>query len=67
MDTADRVLSTPRLLLRPPIAADVDVVLRLHKDPLTIAHNPSDALADLAAALGSMYPRRRLRGGMVAP
>jgi hypothetical protein len=30
--------------------ADVDVVLRLHQDPLAVAHNPGDALADRPAA-----------------
>ena len=43
-------LQTPRLSLRRPGAADVDVVLRLHQDPLAVAHNPSDALADRSAA-----------------
>lgn len=46
----DGGLSTPRLLLRLPTTADVDVVLRLHQDPLAVAHNPSDALEDEAAA-----------------
>jgi ribosomal-protein-alanine N-acetyltransferase len=41
---------TPRLLLRQPIADDVGVILRLHQDPLAIAHNPGDALEDEVAA-----------------
>lgn len=47
MDTG---LQTPRLSLRRPGVVDVDVVLRLHQDPLAVAHNPGDALADRPAA-----------------
>lgn len=36
---------TDRLWLRRPTLGDVDVVLRLHQEPLAIAHNPADALA----------------------
>jgi hypothetical protein len=46
----DAGLQTPRLSLRRPGVADVDVVLRLHQDPLAVAHNPGDALADRPAA-----------------
>jgi RimJ/RimL family protein N-acetyltransferase len=46
----DTGLQTPRLSLRRPGVADLDVVLRLHQNPLTVAHNPSDALADRPAA-----------------
>jgi [ribosomal protein S5]-alanine N-acetyltransferase len=48
--TADRRLTTLRLLLRPPLASDADVILRLHQDPQAIAHNPSDRLDDPAEA-----------------
>lgn len=41
---------TARLSLRRPSAADVDVVLRLHQDPLAVRHNPSDALQDHSSA-----------------
>ncbi|MDT7712250.1 MAG: hypothetical protein QOG46_939, partial [Pseudonocardiales bacterium] len=39
MDTG---LQTPRLSLRRPGVADLDVVLRLHQIPLTVALIPSD-------------------------
>jgi len=38
-------LDTARLSLRRPAAADVDAILRIHRDPRTCTHNPSDALA----------------------
>jgi RimJ/RimL family protein N-acetyltransferase len=41
---------TPRLLLRQPITDDVGVILRLHQEPLAIAHNPGDAVQDEIAA-----------------
>lgn len=47
---SDCVLWTPRLLLRRPAADDVGAVLRLHQNPLAIAHNPGDALEDETAA-----------------
>ena len=34
-------LTTERLLLRPPRAADLDDYIRLHSDPRTYAHSPS--------------------------
>ena len=43
-------IRTDRLLLRRPIEADAPFVLALHSDPRTIAHNPADALTDLADA-----------------
>lgn len=43
-------LRTRRLLLRRPVADDAQEVLRLHRDPLAIAHNPSDRLTDEAEA-----------------
>jgi RimJ/RimL family protein N-acetyltransferase/aminoglycoside phosphotransferase len=41
---------TDRLLLRRPVDADAPFVLALHADPRAIAHNPADALRDLADA-----------------
>lgn len=41
---------TARLRLRRPIAADAAFVLALHATPATTAHNPVDALHDLARA-----------------
>ena len=43
-------LRTDRLLLRRPTTADAPFVLALHADPQAIAHNPADALGDLAEA-----------------
>jgi len=43
-------IRTDRLLLRRPIDADAPFVLALHSDPQAIAHNPADALRDLADA-----------------
>lgn len=43
-------IRTDRLLLRRPTEADAPFVLALHSDPRAIAHNPSDALSDPAAA-----------------
>jgi ribosomal-protein-alanine N-acetyltransferase len=45
---------TERLLLRRPVAGDLDALLRLHRAPEAIRHNPTDALLDEADA------RRRL-------
>ena len=41
---------TDRLLLRKPVEHDAPFVLALHSDPLATAHNPADALGDLADA-----------------
>jgi hypothetical protein len=46
----DPELLTPRLRLRLPAPTDVTTILRVHQDPAAVAHNPSDALADRAAA-----------------
>ena len=43
-------LLTARLRLRLPAAEDVEVVRRIHQEPAAVAHNPSDGLADGAAA-----------------
>ncbi|MFG2102290.1 GNAT family N-acetyltransferase [Micromonospora echinaurantiaca] len=43
-------LQTPRLLLRRPTRADIDIIYRIHSDPRAYAHNPGDAVANLAAA-----------------
>lgn len=43
-------IRTARLLLRRPVDADAPFVLALHSDPRAIAHNPADALGDLAEA-----------------
>jgi ribosomal-protein-alanine N-acetyltransferase len=43
-------LLTARLRLRLPAPGDVDAVRRIHQEPAAVAHNPSDALADGAAA-----------------
>jgi ribosomal-protein-alanine N-acetyltransferase len=41
---------TDRLLLRRPTEADAPFVLALHSNPQAIAHNPADALTDMADA-----------------
>jgi ribosomal-protein-alanine N-acetyltransferase len=46
----DGKLLTARLSLLRPTEADVDAVLRIHRDPRAWAHNPGDALADRGAA-----------------
>ena len=43
-------VKTDRLVLRRPVDADAAFVFALHSDPQAIAHNPADALADLADA-----------------
>ena len=43
-------LLTSRLSLRRPTPADVDVILRIHRDPRACAHNPSDMIATRAEA-----------------
>ena len=43
-------IRTDRLLLRRPTDADASFVLALHSDPHAVAHNPADALSDLAGA-----------------
>lgn len=37
-------LLSRRLSLRRPVAADVDAILEIHRDPDAVVHNPSDAL-----------------------
>jgi RimJ/RimL family protein N-acetyltransferase len=43
-------IRTDRLLLRRPTDGDAPFVLALHSNPQAIAHNPADALTDLADA-----------------
>jgi RimJ/RimL family protein N-acetyltransferase len=43
-------LRTARLSLRRPEPADVDVIYRIHHDPLACAHNPGDLMADRSEA-----------------
>jgi RimJ/RimL family protein N-acetyltransferase len=45
-------LLTARLSLRRPATADIDAILSVHRDPRAYAHNPSDALATRAEAVG---------------
>ncbi|WP_424708305.1 GNAT family N-acetyltransferase [Kitasatospora acidiphila] len=42
---ANEELTTTRLSLRRPTAADIDAIFAIHNDPATCVHNPSDALA----------------------
>ena len=49
-------LQTVRLLLHRPTRADIDVVYRIHSDPLACAHNPADMLATRSEA-ESLYRR----------
>lgn len=37
-------LRTERLVLRRPVAADVETVWRIHRDPRACAHNPGDLI-----------------------
>ncbi|MGX6606523.1 GNAT family N-acetyltransferase [Micromonosporaceae bacterium Da 78-11] len=41
---------TERLSLRRPVPADIDAILRLHRDPRACAHNPSDLIGTRAEA-----------------
>jgi [ribosomal protein S5]-alanine N-acetyltransferase len=43
-------LLTARLALRRPTPDDLDVILRIHRDPRACAHNPSDMIATWAEA-----------------
>jgi [ribosomal protein S5]-alanine N-acetyltransferase len=43
-------LLTARLSLRRPTSGDIDAILAIHSNPLTCAHNPSDALATRSEA-----------------
>jgi RimJ/RimL family protein N-acetyltransferase len=43
-------LTTPRLTLRRPTAADTDLIHAVTGDPLACVHNPSDLLRDRAEA-----------------
>lgn len=36
---------TDRLSLRRPVPADIDAILRLHRDPVACAHNPADMIS----------------------
>src|SRR5438067_2477419 len=54
MHAGQERVRTERLLLRRPVAEDLGDVLRLHRDPDAIRHNPGDALLDESDA------RRRL-------
>jgi ribosomal-protein-alanine N-acetyltransferase len=42
---------TDRLSLRRPVPADIDAILRLHRDPVACAHNPSDMLTTRGEAI----------------
>jgi RimJ/RimL family protein N-acetyltransferase len=43
-------LPTARLSLRRPTPVDIDAIWRIHSDPRTCAHNPSDLLSSLDEA-----------------
>lgn len=49
---APAILRTERLILRRPIATDVQAILAIHADPRACEHNPADALATLEEAEG---------------
>ncbi len=49
---SDDELLTARLSLRRPEPADIDTILRVHSDPRTSSHNPSDALRTRPEATG---------------
>ena len=42
---------TERLSLRRPVPADIDAILRLHRDPVACAHNPADMITTRAEAI----------------
>ena len=42
---------TERLSLRRPVPADIDAILRLHRDPVACAHNPADMISTRAEAV----------------
>jgi [ribosomal protein S5]-alanine N-acetyltransferase len=49
-DAVTQELHTERLLMRRRIPRDVMAILAIHRNPAAVAHNPSDALADMAQA-----------------
>jgi ribosomal-protein-alanine N-acetyltransferase len=42
---------TDRLSLRRPVPADIDAILRLHRDPVACAHNPADMISTRGEAI----------------
>jgi RimJ/RimL family protein N-acetyltransferase len=42
---------TDRLSLRRPVPADIAAILRLHRDPVACAHNPSDMITTRGEAI----------------
>ncbi|AOS63627.1 GNAT family N-acetyltransferase [Actinoalloteichus hymeniacidonis] len=44
------VLATERLTLHRPVEADIAAILRIHRDPRTCVHNPSDGLRTIEQA-----------------
>ena len=47
---ANDELQTARLALRHPVASDLEAVLRIHRTPEAVSHNPSDAIEGQAGA-----------------